>query len=162
MGLRLESSPLRLPLTVPLAVLALIDGGGGRTLAPSECDAVFEPVVFTEGGGGTTSVAPKIFPMRLLTNDPLPVAVGGGGTTAEGSGVLPVGMRRMSPETLAEGGGATTAGAGMVSRAVRELARSGAETGGGTTFVSVIRTGAVDISRLTVPGAGGTTFAASV
>ena len=132
-------------------------------MAPSECDAVFEPVVFTEGGGGTTSVAPKIFPMRLLTNDPLPVGVGGGGTTAcEGSAALPVGMRRMSPETLADGGGATTAGAGMVSRAVRELARSGAETGGGTTLVSVICTGALDISRLTVPGAGGTTFAASV
>src|SRR5579859_302029 len=162
-GSRLEPAPLRFPLEVPLAALAFIDGGGGRTLALRECEPVFELVVFTAGGGGTTSVAPKIFPMRLLTNDPLPAGVGGGGTTAcEGSGALPVGMRRMSPETLAEGGGATTAGAGMVSRAVRELARSGAETGGGTTFVSVIRTGALDISRPTDPGAGGTTFAASV
>jgi hypothetical protein len=111
----------------------------------------------TLGGGGTTSLAPKILPMMLLTI-PLPDCDGGGGTTVlPGSGTLPPAMRRRSVEISDEGGGATTLGAGRVSLAVPEVARSGAETGGGTTVES-IRTGALDICRLTAPGAGGITF----
>jgi hypothetical protein len=139
------------------------EGGGGKTFGPSEWDAVLEPVAFTEGGGGTTSLGPKIFPMMLLMNDPLAAVVGGGGTTAcEGSGAAPVGMRRRSPDVVAVGGGATTVGAGMFSLAVREVTRCGAETGGGTILVSVSRTGALETSRLTAVGAGGTTLGASI
>ena len=113
-----------------------------------------------DGGGGTTSLAPKILPMMLLMNDP-PVCEGGGGTTDRlGSATLPGEARCMSEVRSAEGGGATTCGAGIFSRAVREVARSGAETGGGTTFSFVICTGACDICRLATFGAGGMTFVA--
>ena len=96
----------------------------------------------------------------LLTSDPLPEGVGGGGTTLRpGSGTLPVASLRISVETSAEGGGATTDGAGMLSLAVRELARSGAETGGGTTASFVICSGECDTSRLATFGAGGITLA---
>ena len=72
--------------------------------------------------------------MRLLTNDPLPVCEGGGGTTVlPESCTLPLARRRISGEMSAEGGGATTEGAGRLSLALRPVARSGAETGGGTT-----------------------------
>ena len=68
----------------------------------------------------------------------------------------------MSWEMSAEGGGAITVGAGMLNFAVRPVARSGAETGGGTTAALDICTGALEISRLTAPGAGGITLAESV
>ena len=53
-----------------------------------------------------------------------------------------------------------TDGAGKLSFAVRVLARSGAETGGGT-IAAFICTGARDSSRFTALGAGAITFAAS-
>src|SRR5258708_24815081 len=59
----------------------------------------------------------------------------------------------------AEGGGAITEGAGNVNLEWDAVSRSGAETGGGTTLVSDICTGEREISRLTAPGAGGTTVA---
>src|SRR5258708_9643952 len=59
----------------------------------------------------------------------------------------------------AEGGGAITEGAGNVNLEWDAVSRSGAETGGGTTLVSDICTGEREISRLTTPGAGGTTVA---
>lgn len=59
----------------------------------------------------------------------------------------------------AEGGGAITEGAGSVNLEWDAVSRSGAETGGGTTLVSDICTGEREISRLTAPGAGGTTVA---
>jgi hypothetical protein len=54
-----------------------------------------------------------------------------------------------------------TEGAGTVSLESRVAARSGEETGGGTTATFVICTGALVISRLTAAGAGGMTLAAS-
>jgi hypothetical protein len=120
------------------------------------------PVVLTVGGGGTTSVAPKILPIRLLINDPLPDGVGGGGTMAlNGSATLPLARRCKSCETSDEGGGAMTEGAGMVSLESRVVARSGEEAGGGTTATFAICTGALETSRLTEAGAGGITLAAS-
>ena len=95
----------------------------------------FPPEEFTEGGGGTTSLDPKIFPMRLLTNPPLTACVGGGATTFfEVSGTLPLGNRRMSREISVEGAGAITEGAGMLSFGSRLVERSGADTGGGITL----------------------------
>ena len=118
--------------------------------------------VFTDGGGGTTSLAPKIFPIRLLTSDPLPDCDGGGGTTVRvGSGTFPPASRARSGDIFAEGGGATTEVAGIVSFAIRSELLSGADTGGGMTDGFAIRTGAPDISRLTPPGAGGITLPAS-
>jgi hypothetical protein len=52
--------------------------------------------------------------------------------------------------------------AGIFSLDVRALARSGAETGGGMTARLVICTGELESSRLTPPGEGGITLAASV
>ena len=119
--------------------------------------------VFTDGGGGTTSCVPKILPIRLLTSEPPPDCDGGGGTTVfAGSGTLPEARRRMSEEMSAEGGGATTDGAGMLNFGFRTPARSGAETGGGTTLASIACMGAEEICRLTVPGAGGITLPANV
>ena len=51
-----------------------------------------------------------------------------------------------------------TVSAGRFSRELRELARSGADTGGGIAVVSVIWIGVLDVSRLTPPGAGGITL----
>ena len=68
----------------------------------------------------------------------------------------------MSDEMSAEGGGATTDGAGRLTLELRFEARSGADTGGGTTVVFVICTGALENSRRTPPGAGGITFADKV
>jgi hypothetical protein len=144
-------------------VFVATEGGGGTTLAGREVpdDPLLLPE-FTLGGGGTTSLAPKILPTKLLSSDPLPDCVGGGGTTVfDGSGTLPLAKWRMSCEMSVEGGGATTAGAGMFSFDTRVLVRSGAETGGGTTATFDICTGALVISRLTAPGAGGMTLAAS-
>jgi hypothetical protein len=143
--------------------LVATEGGGGTTLAGRAVpDVPLLLLEFTLGGGGTTSLAPKIFPIKLLSIDPLPDCVGGGGTTVfEGSGTLPLARCRMSCEMSVEGGGATTAGAGMFSFDTRLLARSGADTGGGTTATFDICTGALVISRLTAPGAGGMTLAAS-
>jgi hypothetical protein len=62
---------------------------------------------------------------------------------------------------LAEGGGAMTVGEGMASLGLLVVARSGAETGGGTTATFVICRGALDISRLTALGAGAITLVAS-
>jgi hypothetical protein len=155
--------PLRLPRGLPPAALALTVGGGGTTLVGSAVPVLpVVPVALTAGGGGTTSVAPKILPIKLLMKDPLPDCVGGGGTTDfDGSGTLPLARRCKSRATSVEGGGAMTAGAGIASMGSRLVARSGAETGGGTTDTFVICTGALEISRLTVPGVGGITLAAS-
>ena len=136
-------------------------GGGGTTFAASEAALPVVASALTVGGGGTTSDDPKIFPIKLLTNDPLPDCVGGGGTTVfDGSGMLPLARRPRSRETSA-GGGAITDGPGKVSLGSRVVARSGAEAGGGTTATFVICTGALVSSRLTAPGAGGITLAAS-
>ena len=86
-----------------------------------------------DGGGGTTSLAPKILPMMLLMKDP-PVCDGGGGTTDRLGSATPGETRCVSEAMSTEGGGATTCGAGIFNRAVREVARSGADTGGGTIF----------------------------
>jgi hypothetical protein len=77
---------VRLPLTL---------GGGGTTFAFKEVPLPPLPLLaVTDGGGGTTSVVPKSFPSKLLTNDPLPVGVGGGGTTVLAvSGMLPLASR---------------------------------------------------------------------
>jgi hypothetical protein len=109
-------------------------------------------------------VGPKIFPIRLLNNDPLPDWVGGGGTTVfDESGMLPLplAVRRISCETSVEGGGAMMVGEGKFSLGLRVAACSGADTGGGITAALVICTGEREISRLTPPGAGGITLAAS-
>ncbi len=155
--------PVRLPREVPSGLLAT-DGGGGTTFAASELPlprASLALEEFTAGGGGTTSLAPKSFPITLLNIDPLPDCVGGGGTTDfDGSETLPLARRRISRDMSAEGGGAMTEGAGIVSFELRALARSGAEAGGGTTLTLDICTGALEISRLTPPGAGGITLAA--
>ena len=98
-------------------------GGGATTLSRKPvAEAVREPrelslgalaptvgpFELTAGGGGTTSVAPKIFPIRLLMKDPLPGCAGGGGTTVfEGSEAPPT-TRCASWARSAEGGGATT------------------------------------------------------
>jgi hypothetical protein len=106
-------------------------------------------------------VAPKILPIRLLMKDPVPDCVGGGGTTDfDESGRLPLASRCTSCDTSAEGGGAITEGAGKFSLGLRMGARSGAETGGGTT-AAFICTGEWENSRLTAPGAAGITLAAS-
>jgi len=138
-------------------------GGGATTLAVSDAPvASLGRLVETAGGGGTTSVGPKILPIRLLMNDPLADWVGGGGTTDfDESGMLPLAGRRMSSVTSLEGGGAITVGGSKFNLALREVARSGADTGGGITAGLVICTGALEISRLTPPGAGGMTLAAS-
>jgi len=148
--------PLRVPCETPPVLIA--EGGGGTTLAASEVPEEFELWPLTDGGGGTTSVAPKIFPTRVLMNEP--VCVGGGGTTVfDESGILPT-IRCWSCEMSAEGGGATTDGAGRFSLGLRRAARSGAETGGGTT-VAFICTGNWENSPLTAPGAGGITLVAT-
>jgi hypothetical protein len=153
-------APLRVPRGV--AVAAPVTVGGGATTAGWSEAAVFDCVLVTAGGGGTTSDAPKSFPTRLLSNDPLLAVVGGGGTTdLEGSAVLPVARRRMSCVTSVDGGGAITEGAGMVSLGLRVAVRSGAEAGGGTTAGLVICSGELEISRLTAAGAGAITFDAS-
>jgi hypothetical protein len=55
---------------------------------------LLDPFERTAGGGGTTSVAPKILPTKLLMNVPLPDCVGGGGTTVfDESGMLPLAKR---------------------------------------------------------------------
>ena len=121
---------------------------------------MFAPVAFTEGGGGTTSCVPKILPMTLLRSELFPVCEGGGGTTVRAGSAELAPSRRMSELMSVDGGGATTEGAGKVTLEFRAPARSGAETGGGTTAESIC-TGAEEIWRLTVPGAGGMTLAAS-
>jgi hypothetical protein len=139
-------------------LFAFTVGGGATTLFGNDVrDPELPFAELTFGGGGTTSLAPKILPIMLLMI-PLPDCEGGGGTTVlPGSGTVPPDMRRMSVEISAEGGGATTFGAGRVSLALPDVARSGAETGGGTTAESIL-TGALEIWRLTAPGAGGITF----
>jgi hypothetical protein len=132
--------PLRMPRELPPDVLGPTAGGGGTTWAASVGPALlFTPLEWISGGGGTTSLGPKILPIRLLMKDPLPDCDGGGGTTAfEGSGRLLLARRCGSCETSAEGGGAMTAGAGMFSRELRAEACSGAETGGAMTCALVI------------------------
>jgi hypothetical protein len=157
--------PLRFPRGLPPGADAATLGGGGTTFAGrDDVDAVppVEPFVFTVGGGGTTSEAPKIFPIRLLNADPLPVCGGGGTTVFDGSGAFPLASRCRSRETSAEGGGATTDGAGKASMGSRRCVRGGAETGGGTTAAFAICTGALEISRLTDDGAGGIMLVAIV
>ena len=100
--------------------------------------------------------------MMLLTSEVLLLAVGGGGTTlCDWPGAAPLSSRRRSRAESAEGGGAMTEGAGRLSFAVRELSRSGAETGGGTTAVLFICTRDGATSRLTDAGAGGITLPCS-
>ena len=143
-----DPAPLRVPRGFPPALFPvpefdppLTDGGGGMTFAASEgaLPVPLEALLpFTLGGGGTTSAVPNNFPIRLLTNDPLPCCGGGGITAFVGSAAVPLARRRISDERLAEGGGATTVGAGSVNRDVRSEARCGADTGGGTTEGLVI------------------------
>jgi len=83
-------------------------------------------------------------PIKLLS-DPLADCGGGGTTVLAGSGTLPAARRRMSEEMSAEGGGATTDGEGMLNLGLRTPARSGAETGGGTTLASIVCMGAEEI-----------------
>jgi len=138
-GVNEAPAPLRLPRGLPPST-ELTEPGGGATLSVSVGrDALPAPFAFTEvGGGATTSVGPKILPIKLLMNVPLAEGDGGGGATAfAGSGALPLASRRTSEVTSVEGGGATIAGAGMLSLELRALARSGAETGGGTTTGSI-------------------------
>ena len=152
--------PARVPRELPPVVPAETLGGGGTTLAASEPVPPLEPCALTDGGGGgTTSEAPKIFPTRVLMNEPLPVCVGGGGTTVFEESGIPLPTRCTSCERSAEGGGAITAGAGKFSFELRAPARSGAETGGGTTVVFIC-TGERESSWLTALGAGGITLAA--
>ena len=138
--------------------------GGGATLSPS-VGRTAVPVffVFTDvGGGATTSAGPKIRPIKLLTKDELPEGDGGGGAIALlWSGALPAVSLRISAVISVEGGGATVAGAGRVILGFRTPARSGAETGGGTTAGSIAWIGAEENCRLTADGAGGVTSAAS-
>jgi hypothetical protein len=137
--LELIPAPFLAPLGIPKLLLLGIDGEGAITFAFKE--APFDPARFpvTVGGGGTTSVGPKILPMIALSRELLPDCVGGGGTTAfAGSAALPLASRRMSAERSELGGGAMTEGDGMVSRALRDDSRSGDETGGGTTAGFVI------------------------
>ena len=98
------------------------------------------PFAFTEvGGGATTSVGPKIRPIKLPMYEPLAEGEGGGGAIAfEGSGAVAPVRRRISAVTSLEVGGATTAGDGKLSLERRTSARSGAETGGGTTEGSMV------------------------
>lgn len=115
--------------------------GGGSTLLVRECAAEFDDAApLTLGGAATTSVGPKILPIRLLMNDPPAGCAGGAGTTVAGE-IPPFARRRISPDTSADGGGATTAGAGKVTFDARAPALSGAETGGATTVASAMRTG---------------------
>lgn len=74
---------LRLPVVVPPPLLADIEGGGATTFGVSP-GVVPRFVAFasTEGGGCTTSLGPRILPIKLLMNDPPLVCDGGGGTTA--------------------------------------------------------------------------------
>lgn len=155
--------PLREPRGLLLALVVPMLGGGGTTLAARPVPVPpAEPFVRTTGGGGTTSVGPKILPIRLLINEPLPDCEGGGGTISfDGSGMLPLARRCLSGETSVDGGGATTDDAGKLNLELRLLARSGAEAGGGTTAAFVIITGELESSLFTPPGAGGITFAAS-
>lgn len=153
-------TPLRFPVGLPFVAVPDAGGGGTTLLASEGAVPLLLALELTVGGGGTTSVAPKIFPIKLPMNDPLAVAAGGGGTTVlEESAILPPAIRRTSGDTSEDGGGATTEGAGKLSLAFREVARSGAETGGGTTAAFIICTEVVETSRLTAPGAGGITFA---
>ena len=159
---RVAPEPLRTPRGLLPVEPLFTDGGGGTTLGVNEDARELPPCVLaelTEGGGGTTSLDPKSFPTMLLQ---VPLACCGGATTAlEGSRVPPLGRRRMSCEMLVEGGGAITEGAGMVSLDWPVEARSGAETGGGTT-APVDCIGAREYSRPAALGAGGMTLADSV
>jgi len=153
-------APLRFPRALPPVSVALTEGGGGAMLSESVGrDALPVLLVVTAlGGGATTSVGPKIRPMRPLTKDP-PVGEGGGGAIALlGSGVWLAARCRVSALMSVEGGGATVAGAGKLNLELRTLALSGAETGGGTTVGSIDCTGAVENWRPTAAGAGGTTL----
>ena len=138
--------PFRIPLGLPAAEFGFTEGGGGTTLAARECARPLTVSEVAEGGGGTTSLGPKIFPIMLLMNDPLLDCDGGGGTTLlPASGMLPEANRRMSRDKSAEGGGGTTEGAGNIAFEGRDLALSGAETGGGITAPSMLCRGAVVI-----------------
>ena len=110
------------------------------------CDAPPAFVEFTEvGGGATCSEGPKMRPSKLPTKDPLAEGDGGGGTTdLPGSGAAPGDRRRMSVLKSVDSGGATTAGEGKLSFELGTLARSGADTGGGTTAGSMVCTGAAE------------------
>jgi hypothetical protein len=151
--------PFRVPPLLPLEIA----GGGGTTLlrsAPGPASVRTETEPFAEltlGGGGTTSCVPKSLPIMLLIT-PVFVVVGGGGMTVVDGAVLPLSRRRKSRIESGEGGGAITEGAGRFSFAVRELSRSGAETGGGTTVTLFICTREGDTSRLATEGAGGITL----
>lgn len=143
--------PLRFPRGEPPASDAV--GGGCTTFAlRSVPDGPRLPLAVTLGGGGTTSLAPKIRPTRLLMKDPLADCDGGGGTTVW-DGPVTAPSPRVLCEMSAEGGGAITEGAGKFNLEVRGPARSGADTGGGTTEAVVICTGERESSRLMAVGA---------
>ena len=126
---------------------------------PAEvCDVPAVLADETDGGGGTTSCVPKSLPMMVLTKDPLAACVGGGGITLGAEErTPPLSSRRKSRGESAEGGGATTEGTGILSFAMREDSRSGAETGGGTTAILSICTRDGETSRVTEEGAGAIT-----
>ena len=90
--------PPRTPPGLPEVLLPVTPGGGGMTFAFKEVPLPPLPLpTVTDGGGGTTSVAPNSFPSKLLTSEPLPACVGGGGTTVRAaSGMLPLASRRRS------------------------------------------------------------------
>ena len=142
---KVAPAPLRFPCGLPPPSVVLTETGGAATLSVSVGrDALLPLLALTElGGGATTSAGPKIRPIRLLTSDPLADGEGGGGTTAllGSAAMLPL-VRCMSAVMSVEGGGATVAGAGKVNFELRTPARSGAETGGGTTPGSMVCTGA--------------------
>ena len=146
--------PLRTPRGFPAAPLTA--GGGATTLLANVAERPLLLAEVADGGGGTISLGPKILPIMLLMNDPLPDCEGGGGTTfLPASGSLFALNRRISRDISVDGGGATTDGAGNVAFEVRALAFSGAETGGGITAGFIACRGALVIWRATEPGAGG-------
>jgi len=157
---RFAPIPLAEPRGLPPAVLAATFGGGGTILAAS-CDPVPLVVLFpcTDGGGGTTSLGPKILPIKLLMKEPLAVCVGGGGKTFFDESGMPLPERRRAACETSDGGGAITV-AGKVSFGLRIALCSGAETGGGTTL-GVICAVEVENSRVTPLGAARITFVAS-
>src|SRR5260370_35647747 len=97
--------------------------------------------------------------MILVKREVLPAGGGGGGITDLEESALQLSRRRKSRVESAEGGGAMTTGAGRLSFVLREVSRSGAETGGGTTATLFICTREGETSRPAALGGGGITLA---
>src|ERR1700685_1098061 len=94
----------------------------------------------------------------MLLTKPVFAGAGGGGITVVDGAALPLSSRRKSRVESGEGGGAMTDGAGIFNFAARELSRSGADTGGGTTAMLFICTREGATSRLATAGAGAITL----